>query len=146
MCEGENVFYIPSTDEILWITVIKDETPTFHGLSFEDIDSDLEKVIKEQIAGPVEIFKDYKKFSNETLRMVNYNWAFNLESNSLKLLEYFTMINRVFAYHFLISKLDSTSFDLRLEETVFQGEDYWAEKSISKIQNVGGSISNWVIS
>jgi len=56
MCEGENVFYIPSTDEILWITVIKDETPTFHGLSFEDIDSDLEKVIKEaqeEIATPL---------------------------------------------------------------------------------------------
>jgi len=55
MCEGD-IFYLPSSDEIMRITVIKDETPCFHGIDFEDISSDLEKVIKDQLASSIEVF------------------------------------------------------------------------------------------
>jgi len=45
MCEGD-ILYLPSVDEIMRITVIKDETQSFHGINFEDIEQDLEHVIK----------------------------------------------------------------------------------------------------
>lgn len=45
MCEGD-IFYLPSSDEIMRITVIKDDTSSFHGVNLEEIESDLEMMIK----------------------------------------------------------------------------------------------------
>jgi len=62
--------------------------------------------------------------------MTNFNKAFSFDSNAYWLLEYYTVLNRIFAYEFLFSKLDSTSYDQRLEFENFAGEDYWATKTV----------------
>lgn len=66
----------------------------------------------------VEIYPEYKKYSNDSLRMVNYADSLNYDSNVLKLFEFYTMIDRIVAYEYLLTKIDSTSYDFNLESMV----------------------------
>lgn len=55
MCEGDNlIFYIPSTDEIMRLNLIKDDDNVIPNNIVEDLTQpDFEKVLRDQICSPV---------------------------------------------------------------------------------------------
>jgi hypothetical protein len=83
--------YIPSTDEVMKLYMMKDDEPVIQNSVVEDITQlDFEKVIKTTLC-PLLKPTTTPKFET-CLRVVDFEQAFNFDSNVLKFLEYYIMI------------------------------------------------------